>query len=75
MHMKLCPQPPWSVQTETRQKKNINTHKVATQSHLPTSDLENDQTHVTLRETPNRNVTPLSSHTTLDGAEASPNKL
>jgi hypothetical protein len=52
-----------------------NIRKVATWSHLFTPNLENEQTHITLRDNPNRNVTPLSSHTTtLNGAAASPNK-
>jgi hypothetical protein len=51
-----------------RSERNI--RKVATWSHLFTPDLENDQTHITLRDNPNCNVTPLSSHTTLNGAAA-----
>jgi hypothetical protein len=50
-------------------------HKVATRSYLPNPDLENDQTHVTLRDSSNRSVAPLYCYTaTVNGAAASPNK-
>jgi hypothetical protein len=49
---------------------------VTTQSHLFSPDLENDETHITLRDNPNHNVTLLSSHTrTLSRAAASQTKL
>jgi hypothetical protein len=60
--MNLYPRPPWLVQTETQQKKNI--HRVATRNRLFNPELENNQTRVTLRENPDRNVTLLSSHAT-----------
>jgi hypothetical protein len=39
--------------------KRENVHKVATQSCPLTSDLESDQTHVTLQDNPNCSVIPL----------------
>jgi hypothetical protein len=59
------PRRPWSVQTETR---------VATRSRLFTRQLENDQTHITLRDNLDRTVTPLSDHKTTLGAAVRPIK-
>jgi hypothetical protein len=59
----------------SRLKSDKKMRKVSTESHLFTPDLEYDQTHVTLRDNPNHNVTPLSScTTTLKAAAVDPNK-
>jgi hypothetical protein len=50
-------------------------YKVATWSCLPTPVLGNDPIQVTLADNIDRSVTLLCSHTTLNGAAASPNKL
>jgi hypothetical protein len=59
---------------QSRLKSDItkNIHKVAKRNRLFTPDLENDQIHVTLRDNLDRNVDPLSSHTTLNGPATRP---